>query len=115
MKEEYFLVREIGRVNRVAVLSRDKTDVSRGVVLNAPVIHKQANRCKCSNFLPAVVSSTLGHHTIAAYVSEGLIIAVYMVGRLVGWGLTHLNLRSRCGHYIFAVVSIIFSSPNLSR
>ena len=25
-----FLVREIGRVNRVAVLSRDKTDVSRG-------------------------------------------------------------------------------------
>ena len=49
-----------------------------GVVLNAPVIHKQANRCKCSNFLPAVMSSTLGHHTTAAYVSEGLIIAVYI-------------------------------------
>jgi len=29
-KRTIFLVRWIGRVNRVAVLSRDKTDVSRG-------------------------------------------------------------------------------------
>jgi len=29
-KGTMFLVREIGRVNRVAVLSRDKTDISRG-------------------------------------------------------------------------------------
>ena len=49
-----------------------------GVVLNAPVIHKQASRCTCSNCCPAVLSSTLGHHTTAAYVSEGLIMAVYI-------------------------------------
>ena len=30
MKEQYFLVRETGCAKRVAVLSRDKTDVSRG-------------------------------------------------------------------------------------
>jgi len=36
-KGTIFLVREIGRVNRVAVLSRDKTDVSRGGEVNDTV------------------------------------------------------------------------------
>jgi len=33
-KGTIFMAREIGRVNRVAVLSRDKTDVSRGGEVN---------------------------------------------------------------------------------
>jgi len=55
-----------------------------GVVLNAPVIHKQASHCKCSNCHPAVLSSTIGHLTTAAYVSEGLIVAVYILRVTLG-------------------------------